>query len=108
MNSTADQAIPIQKAAKYVVRRIVVTDASTSLGASAVAGGVYTAASKGGVAIVAADQAYTALTGATKILDLTIAAGADYRTAQTLYFALSVAHGSAATANVYVFGEVLA
>lgn len=107
LNSTADQAIVLSGATKYVVRRVLVTNASADLGASLVAGGVYTAASKGGSAIVAAAQVYTALTAASKFLDLTVAITTDSFTATTLYISLSVAHGSAATADIYIFGDVL-
>ena len=53
MNSTADQQITMfSNPSKFILRRIVVTNASISL--STAAGGVYTAASKGGTAVVAA------------------------------------------------------
>lgn len=105
-NTTADQAISMT-AAKYVVRKIVIVNASTSL--TTAAGGIYTAASKGGTAIVGALQAYSVLTGATKFLDLTLDAilGTDVRTDSTLYFSLTVAQGTAATADIYLIGDVL-
>jgi len=103
MNSTADQAIIINSS-NYVIRRILVTNASASLTLGA--GGIYTAASKGGVAVVAAGQVYSALTGAAKILDLTLAV-TDRRTENTLYLSLTTGLGSAATADVYIFGDRL-
>src|ERR1700686_2826344 len=73
LNSTADQAVTIA-AGKYILRRIVVTNAS---GAPSLAvGGIYTAASKGGTPVVAATQVFSALTSAGVSLDLTLAAGA--------------------------------
>ena len=70
-NSTADQQITIfSNPSKYIIRRIVVTNASASL--STAAGGIYTAVSKGGTAVVAAAQAYSTLTGSTLFLDLTL------------------------------------
>lgn len=110
-NSTGDQAMG-GLPAKYIARRIVVTNASVDLSAATVpAGGIYTAAAKGGTAIVAAAQLYSALTTANKWLDLTIAAaalsGTDILIAATLYLSLTTAHGAAATADVYVFGEDL-
>lgn len=107
MNSTADQAIAI-RATKYVVRKIVATNPSTSL--TTVLGGVYSAASKGGDTLVAATQAYTALTAAAKFLDMTLAAivGTDIRAEATLYLSLTLAQGGAATADVYILGDVLA
>jgi predicted solute-binding protein len=84
--------------------RIYVTNASTSL--TLAAGGIYTATSKGGTAIVAAGQVYSALTSSSKTLQTTIAV-TDTRTESTLYLSLTTAQGSAATADVYVFADVL-
>lgn len=106
MNTTGDQAIPIA-ASKCVIRRIVVANASISL--TTAAGGFYTAAAKGGTAIVANTQVYSALTAASKFIDLTLAAilGTDVRTEGTLYLSLTTAQGAAATADVYIYGDVL-
>lgn len=105
-NSTADQAIT-GLPAKYVMRRIVVTNASVSL--TTAAGGIYTAASKGGTVVVAAAQAYSALTAAGKFKDLTLEAvvGTDVLTATTLYLSLTTAQGAPATGDVYIFGDPL-
>ena len=65
MNVTTDNVIALTSLPVGVgcqVRRITVRNASISL--TTAAGGVYTAASKGGVALVAAGQAYSALTAA--------------------------------------------
>jgi hypothetical protein len=110
MNSTADQQIVVFSApAKYIIRRIVVTNASVSL--STAAGGVYPQASKGGTAIVAAGQAYSGLTASTKFIDLTIASGytsgGDILTAKSIFLSLTTAQGTAATADVYVFGDIV-
>lgn len=72
-------------------------------------GGVYTAASKGGNAIVAAAQTYAGLTGAGKIQTCTVAAIAatDVQTSTTLFLSLSTGNGAALTADVYVFGMTL-
>lgn len=109
LNVTTDQAIAIS-ATKYVIRKIIAYDVSTSLALGLAAGGVYSTAAKGGVAIVAAAQLWTALTSATKALDLTIdAAGIGlYFTAGTLYLSLTTANGSAATATIAIFGDKLA
>ncbi len=106
MNVTTDQAIPITRigSQKYLITKIFVTNASTSL--TAADGGIYTATSKGGTAIVAAAQVYTALTSATVGLDLTLAVNNTY-TLDNLYFSLTGAQGGAATADIYVFGIVL-
>ena len=104
MNSTADQAILINSA-NYRLTKVVVRNVSTSL--TLAAGGIYTTTSKGGSAVVAAAQVYSGLTGATKALDLTIAAvgNTDMRTETTLYFSLTTAQGGAATADIYIYGE---
>lgn len=104
LNTTSDQAIPILSSSKYIVDKIIATNVSTTLAVSIAAGGVYTATSKGGTAIVAAGQLYTALTAASKFSALTIAVTTDSFTAQTLYLSLTVAHGVAATADIYIYG----
>ena len=103
-NVTTDQAIAINST-RYIVERVMVCAPSISL--TTAAGGFYTAASKGGTAIVAAAQAYSALTGATKWLDCTLTAGpaSDIYTGSTLYLSLTTAQGAAATADVYIIGR---
>lgn len=104
MNSTADQAIPINSTS-YRVTKVVVRNVSTSL--TLAVGGIYSATSKGGSAIVAATQVYSGLTGATKALDLTIATvgNTDMRTEANLYLSLTTAQGGSATADIFVYGE---
>lgn len=106
MNVTTDQLIPITRIGtqKYLITKIVVTNASVSL--TTAVGGIYQAASKAGTAIVANSQAYSALTAATTALNLTLAINRTY-TLDNLYFALTTAQGAAATADIYVFGEIL-
>ena len=106
MNVTTDQAIPITRigSQKYLITKIFVTNASTSL--TAADGGIYTATSKGGTAIVAAAQVYTALTAATVGLDLTLAVNNTY-VLDNIYLSLTGAQGGAATADIYVFGVIL-
>jgi len=107
-NVTTDQAITISFATNYIIRKIIVTNASISL--TTAQGGFYTATAKGGDTLVAATQAYTALTAAAKYLDATLAAivTTDRRTEGTLYLSLTTGQGAAATADVYIFGDVLA
>lgn len=106
MNVTTDQLIPITRigSKRYQITRITVTNASTSL--TNADGGIYTAASKGGTAIVAAAQVYTALTAATVALDLTLAVNNTYND-NNLYFSLTGTQGGAATADVRVYGYIL-
>lgn len=106
MNITTDQVIPITRigSKRYQITRITVTNASTSL--TAADGGIYTAVSKGGTAIVAAAQVYTALTSATVALDLTLAVNNTYAL-DNLYLSLTGTQGGAATADVRVYGYIL-
>jgi len=115
-NSTSDQAIAIAvPTATYMVDSIVVSDPSVSL--TTAAGGFYSAASKGGIAIVANTQAYSPLTtGAVNttggaMLATLAAAGTTTRfqgptqtsKVTTLYLSLTTPQGAAATANVRVY-----
>jgi hypothetical protein len=105
-NVTTDQLLAMMFA-RYIVRRIVVNNASINL--TLAVGGFYTAAAKGGTAIVANTQVYTALTAAAKFLDVTLAAilGTDVRTESILYFSLTTAQGAAATGDIYIYGDPL-
>lgn len=104
-NTTADQPIYIK--APCIVRRIVVTNSSRSF--TTAAGGIYTATSKGGTAIVAAAQTYAGLTAGGKYIDLTLAAvlGTDLLEVTPVYLSLTTAQGAAAIADVYIFGDIL-
>ena len=110
-NSTADQKITIfSNPSKYIIRRIVVTNASANL--TTAAGGIYTAVSKAGTAVVASSQVYTTLTGSTLFLDLTLnTSGSANITVKSsipnLYLSLTTAQGTAATADVYVYGDIV-
>lgn len=102
-NSSADQAISLPSGQSWVVTGIIATNVTVNL--TTAAGGVYTGAAKGGTAIVAAGQVYTALTGsATQILRLTIAASPTVSNG-TIYFSLTTPQGSAATGGLFVFGR---
>ena len=111
MDSTADQRIVmLSNPSKFILRRIVVTNASISL--TTAAGGVYTATSKGGTAVVASSQAYSSLSASTLFLDLTLnTSGSASTTVKSsipnLYLSLTTAQGAAATADVYVYGDIL-
>ncbi|HEX3884758.1 MAG TPA: hypothetical protein VHW66_19045 [Stellaceae bacterium] len=109
MNATTDQPIPMfVNAAEYFrITKISMKNCSVSM--TTAAGGVYPAASKGGTAIVANTQVYTALSAATIALDLTIVSGPG----NTLYagtvaptFALTTAQGAAGTCDIFVEGQV--
>jgi hypothetical protein len=106
LNSTADQQFTKTGAfAKYLITHIVARGISGD--ALIAAGGIYPAASKAGTAIVAAGQLWAAISAADKVLALTLAALASAQTA-TPYLSLTTAAGAAATADVLIFGLVLA
>jgi len=104
MNVTTDQSlVKLFNFSDYTIDRIIVTNASLSL--TTAAGGAYSAASKGGTAIVAAAQVYSALTTAAGVLALTLA-NTNKRT-ETPILALTTGQGAAATADVYLIGVAL-
>jgi hypothetical protein len=106
MNVTTDQEFErLGVYPSYIITAIRCANASTSL--TTAAGGIYSAASKGGDAVVAAGQAYSTLTGSTLGLDLTLAAvGRGVRTGAPI-LSLTTAQGGAATADFYVIGLAL-
>ena len=108
-NVTTDQAIQIScPARRYVIEAIVASNASISL--TNADGGLYSAASKGGVALVAAAQVYSTLTaaavnaaGSALFLTLDTAATTGMFDLSTIYFSLTGAQGSAATLDLRVY-----
>jgi hypothetical protein len=101
MNTTADQAI-VMYATSYIPDKIIIKNASVSL--TLAAGGIYTAASKGGTAIVGAGQVYSGLTTTTKFISATVASLTDLIIATSLFLSLTTAQGSAATVDILIFG----
>jgi hypothetical protein len=108
-NVTTDQAIPIAvPSGTYMIEAIAISNPSVSL--TTAVGGVYSAASKGGVAVVANSQAYSSLTtnaanttGNAMLATLAAAGTTTAFTAPTtLYLSLTTAQGAAATADVRV------
>lgn len=110
LNTTADQSCIIPGSiTAWVPTSILMTNCSASLALGIAAGGVYPAASKAGTALVGIGQAYTALTGATIVLPMTLAATiATTRYAvNTVFLSLTTANGSTATCDFYVIGTDL-
>lgn len=105
LNTVGDTAVKVPYA-KYIVRRMTLTNASTSLGSSSATIGAYTGAGATGTTIVTPATA-TGLTAASKFNDRTIALSADSATSGTIYIRVGVAHGSAATCDVYIELECL-
>lgn len=104
-NTTADQAIAIPaRITAFQVTGITVTNCSANL--TTAAGGFYPTTAKGGTAIVANTQLFTALTSSSALLGTTVSAGAliTRYTVSNVYLSLTVAQGGAATCDVYVVG----
>lgn len=108
LQSTADQAFSkIGGFTNYVSTLIVGKWASG--GASVVcAGGIYTAASKAGSALVAAAQSWVTLTSSGLVVNASLAAvvGTNSQTATPL-LSLTTGSTAAATADFYIFGVAL-
>lgn len=106
LNQTnTDNALSIV-AAKYLVRKVTVTNCSTTLGVSAATVGVFTSTGGGGTTIVALGL-LTTLTASSKYADMTLALTTDTLTASTIQVRNGVTHGSAATCDVYIIGDVM-
>jgi hypothetical protein len=106
---TTDQALAKQfSGSSYVITKVLAIRKSGAV-TVACAGGLYTAASKGGSALIAATQVWTALTGAGKIVDATLAAllGTDVQSASPIYLSLTTGSTGAATADMFVYGVVV-
>jgi len=106
-NSTADQSITLLPG-NWTITGVYAAKGSRSM--TTAAGGVYTAAAKGGTAIVAAGQTYTGLTGATTdVVTCTMAATPTVSgsgvTGATIYFALTTGQGAAGTGDIFIFGR---
>jgi hypothetical protein len=104
LNTTADQPITLTgNNPNYRVTAVYVANPSAAV--TTAAGGIYTAAAKAGLAVVAAGQAYSGLTSvgpntAGSLISLTVVNG--NLTANPLYFSLTTAEGAARTADIYV------
>lgn len=105
LNSTSDQAVTLELPdgfSRYRIASAIVTN-NTSANASSAVGGIYTAASKGGTAIVDAAQTYLLLTTDTRNQVLTIStAGVQIMNDLTLFFSLSTPAGVAATGELII------
>lgn len=111
MTLTTDQLFTwlIPTPSLYIPRRILATRASGAFGV-ACAGGLYTGAGKTGVNVVLAVQSWAALTGANTYVDASIIALAttNILISPTLYLALTTGNTGALTADIYLWGDVLA
>lgn len=113
-NTTADQPILLPAALQaFQLTGIIIANPSASL--TTAAGGFYPTISKGGSAIVAAGQVYTALTSSLLLMNATLTAYAQAQyfsrsqlTNWAIYLSLTTPQGADITANVYVTGIELA
>ena len=113
-NTTDDQAITLPDTiTKFCLTRIIATNASLSL--TTAVGGFYPTVSKGGTSLVANTQVYSGLTAAASLLNPTLTSFANTTaftasnlTNFSIYFALTTGQGAAATADIYLFGLILA
>lgn len=117
-NSTADQvfnviggsaAPTIPFGGSYYITQIraSIDPTSTTTNLTTAAGGIYTAASKGGSAIVAAAQAYTGLAALATGLDLTIAAAGAQPLTGVPILSLTTGQGAASLVNIYIKGFIV-
>lgn len=108
LQSTADQILTkVFRGTTYVITSIIAVGKS---GGATVAcsGGIYTAASKGGSALVAAGQSWLGISAAGKMVQATLAAlnATDAQTAG-LFFSLTTGSTAAATADLHLYGLIL-
>lgn len=110
--AVADQNLPVTFT-RAIIRRVVLELASVNLTATPARFGIYTGSGKTGTAVVTDPFDPAALTATTKWIDVTLAAGVGTDVVvpdianSRLYLWLSVAHGVAATAKLWIFGEDL-
>lgn len=86
--------------AKYLIKSLVIYDASLSLAASAATLGLFTDQGGSGTALVSL-ATLTALSAASKYTAMTLAGtlGTDYRTEVALFLRNGIRHGTAATVS---------
>lgn len=86
----------------------IVANGKTGGATVACLGGIYTAASKGGSALVAAAQSWITVSAANKIIAATLGAilATDIQTAIPI-LSLSTGSTAACTADIFIFGNIL-
>lgn len=106
MNSTADQQFTkLGTFTNWNAFTIIAANASLNL--TTAAGGIYSAASKGGDALIAASQVYTSLTTASGRQPLTFDNTKCGVRNETPYLSLTTGQGATATADFYIYGVPL-
>jgi hypothetical protein len=91
----------------YVIQKILATWAAGAF-SSACAGGIYTAASKGGNALVAASQSYGNMTASGKLVDCTLTSvvSTDVQSV-TPILSLTTGNAAALRCNFLIFGYIV-
>jgi len=105
MQLTTDQSMVKNFTGTYWLPVAITTIWASGAFNTGCAGGIYTAASKGGTAIVAAAQSYAALTGSGTTISLAIASAGPWGVTPIL--SLTTGNSAALTANFVVWGVVL-
>jgi hypothetical protein len=104
MNSTADQAFTkIGTFNEWLAPNGAVNIVGRNSSSASAVGGIYSAASKGGFAVLAASTAYSPVTGVGVWTTASLAAGRQVGVS-SLFLSLTTPHGSAATADFHIFG----
>lgn len=107
MNSTADVAmLKCAMGHQYHVTKIVVHRTSGGSATNNAVGGIYTAASKGGTAVLAAATAYSGLTAQYGLQTVDPTATGRLSNAP-LYWSLTTAAGADIFADVFIYGRVI-
>ena len=109
LQSTADQALTkVFVGTAYSITAAIAV-AKTGGATVVCVGGIYTAASKGGNALIGAAQSWIGLSAANKRVSATLAGivDTDIQTAATLYFSLTTGSTAAATCDLFVLGLIL-
>lgn len=70
-------------------------------------GGIYTGANKSGSQVVPAVQAWTALTGVDKLVNIIMGAQTQVQTSGQVYLSLTTANLAPLKADIFIFGYVL-
>lgn len=108
MNVTTDQALTtFTGSMPFRITKVTAKNASVSL--TTAQGGIYTAAAKGGTAIMATTAVFTTATGPTLAADIAIVAtpgNTIWPAGTPLILSLTTAQGAAATCDLFVFGDL--
>lgn len=109
LNTVGDTEIVVPSGSrKFIIRRIVVTNPSATLAGGSLQYGIFQNALEAGEVVLANGvNSATSLTAASKFISPAVAQD-DVIQDSSVFFHVEVANGSARTADVYLFGDVLA